>query len=116
MGILSKLFKKKVEAPHNDQAVLVYLDGQGLSEEVYSEYDTSTLEDQLMEVIELNSLGKFDGNEFGQGEAILFMYGPDAEALFTGIESILRAYPLCQKARVVIRQGGPGAPQREVHL
>ena len=43
-------------------------------------------------------------------------YGPDAERLFAAIESSLRAYPLCQHARVEIRRGPPGAPAREVRL
>lgn len=61
-------------------------------------------------------LGIFDGNGVGPGEATLFMYGPDAERLFAGIEKTLRAYPLCQNARVVIRKGGPGAEEREIRL
>jgi hypothetical protein len=32
------------------------------------------------------------------------------------IEAILRGYPLCQRARVEIRRGGPGATSREVRL
>ena len=100
----------------NEQAVLVYLDGQNLPQEVYEDYDVSTLEDQLSEVIESQSLGEFDGNEFGPDGVTLYMYSPDAEKLFSGIESVLRAYPLCQNARVVIRQGGPGSQAREIRL
>jgi hypothetical protein len=44
------------------------------------------------------------------------MHGPDAEKLFAAIEPVLRGYPLCQHARVVIRRGGPEAPSREVRL
>lgn len=52
----------------------------------------------------------------GPDRATLFQYGPDAERLFTAIEGTLRAHPLCQVARVVIRRGGPGAEEREVRL
>ena len=52
----------------------------------------------------------------GPTETTLFMYGPDAERLFAGVEATLRAYPLCRGARVVIRRGGPGAATREVRL
>jgi len=100
----------------NKQAVLVHVDGLNLSKEIYDEYDLATLEDQLIEMIESKSLGEFDGNEFGPDGAVLYMYTPSAENLFSNIEPILRAYPLCQNARVVIRQGGPGAQQREVLL
>ena len=97
----------------NDQAVLVYFDVLNLPKEINDIYD---LEDQLIEVIESKSLGEFDGNEFGPDGAVLYMYGPSAEDLFSSIEPILHANPLCQNARVVIRQGGPGAQQREVIL
>ena len=67
----------------------------------------SSIEDKLVEVLERYGLGEFDGNETGPAETILFMYGPDAERLFVGIEQTLRDYPLCQGARVEIRRGGP---------
>jgi hypothetical protein len=100
----------------NNQAVLVFLDGQNLPEEVYKEYDVSTLEDQLIEIIESQSLGEYDGNEFGPEGVVLYMYTSDAENMFSAIERILRAYPLCQNARVIIRKDGPGSQQREVLL
>ena len=99
-----------------DQTVLVHLDGQTLPAEVYRDHDLLTLEGQLSDAIEAQGLGEFDGNEIGDPGATLFMYGPDAERLFAGIEAILRAYPLCKNARVVIRRGGPGAEEREVLL
>jgi hypothetical protein len=100
----------------NNEAVLVHLDGTGLPGEVYETCDTSTLEDRLTEIVVKQGLGEFDGNESGPTETILFMYGPDAKKLFTAIEPTLRDYPLSRNARVVIRKGGPGAPQREVRL
>lgn len=117
MSFLNRLFGKKSQTPAvNDQAVLVYLDGQNLPNEIYEEHDLSTLEDLLIAEIESKGLGEFDGNEFGSNETIIYMYGPDAEALFAGIEATLRAYPLCQNARVQIRKGGPGSTAREVKL
>jgi hypothetical protein len=121
MGILKNLFGGKslatAFAPRPpDQAVLVYLRGAGLPSHVYQKFDLVTLEDQLTEKIAAGALGEFDGNEVGPTETKLFMYGPDAERLFSGIEATLRAYPLCSGARVVIRKGGPGAGQREVML
>jgi hypothetical protein len=100
----------------NEQAVLVYLDGVNLSKDIYEKYDLATLEDQLIEAIESHSLGEFDGNEVGLDRAVLYMYAPNAEALFAGIEPILLAYPLCQNAHVMVRQGGPGALAREIRL
>ena len=120
MGILKRLFGRR--SPDSDpntapqEAVLVHLDGSGLPADVNEQYDLATLEDRLIEVLSHSSLGEFDGNEVGPAEATLFMYGPDAERLFAGIESTLRAYPLCQNARVIIRRGAPGAAQREVRI
>lgn len=120
MSIFRNMFGKK--KPANDprkapeQAVLVYLDGTGLPAEVYRDCDLVTIEDRLTEIIERDGLGEFDGNEVGPAETVLFMYGPDAERLFAGIEQALREYPLCKGARIVIRRGKPGAEQREVRL
>lgn len=118
MSLFRRLFAKKPEEEpgESQQAVLVHLDGTGLPDQIYQEYDLATIEDRLNEVIEQAGLGEFDGNEIGPGETTLFMYGPDAERLFAAIEQTLRGYPLCQGARVEIRRGGPGAQQREVRL
>jgi len=119
MDFFKNLFGKK-QSPQNskpsEQAVLVYLDGSGLPDEVYEKCDLATIEDRLIEVIEQKKLGEFDGNEIGPNETTLFMYGPDAEKLFAGIESTLRNYPLCNGARVVVRHGGPGSSEKEIKL
>jgi hypothetical protein len=123
MGFLGRLFGRKASAgDHRDesgddqQAVLVHLDGTGLPDHVYQECDLETIEERLTEVIDREGLGEFDGNEIGPSETTLYMYGPDAEKLFAGIEQLLRAYPLCKGARVEIRRGGPDAESREVRL
>ena len=121
MGIFDILRGAKVEpvaetSPAEQQAVLVYLDGLGLPDEVYEACDTSTIEDLLIPVLEATGMGEFDGTESGPAETCLFMYGPDAEALFVAVEPVLVGYPLCSGARVIIRRGGPGAPERELRL
>jgi hypothetical protein len=55
-----------------EQAVLVYLDGVGLPDEVYAGYDVATLEDRLDAVVREGALGEYDGNEFGPTEVTLF--------------------------------------------
>jgi hypothetical protein len=114
MNILPKLLVKPNRGP--EQAVLVHLDGQGLPANVYEEHDLSTIEDQLEQILGRKKVGSLDGNEIGPTGATLFMYGPDAEKLFSAVRPTLEAYPLCQKARVVIRFGGPGAAERVVVL
>lgn len=100
----------------SDQAVLVYLDGVGLPDEVYEKYDLEGLETQLVAAVEQAGVGLYDGNEFGPEEVILFLYGSDAEAIFRVIEPVLRGYPLSAGARVEIRPGGPDAVAREIQL
>ncbi len=116
MGLLDLFRKKKPRGPLPEQAVIVHIRGTGLPEEVYETYDISTLQDQLREVVEKYQLGEFDGNEHGPEGTLLYMYDPDAEKLFAGVEAVLRAYPLCKEGCVVIRRGPPGSPEREVEL
>ncbi|MCC6670906.1 MAG: hypothetical protein IT458_07590 [Planctomycetes bacterium] len=99
-----------------EQAVLVHIDGVGLPDHVYEECDLATLEDRLAEALSGQRLGDVDGNEMRETTSVVFMYGPDAERMFASVEPVLRAYPLCQGARVEIRRGPPGSACREVRI
>jgi hypothetical protein len=117
MGFFNRIFGGNSTPPKAaDQAVLVHLNGTDLADEVYQQYDLAGIEDQLIQAIAAANVGEFDGNEIGPTGATLFMYGPDAERLFKVVEPVLRSYPLCQRGRVVIRHGGPGAVARELQL
>jgi len=98
------------------QAVFIHLNATDLPGEIYEKYDVATLEDSLNEVLRAKALGVFDGTESGPRETILFLYGPDAEKLFVGIEQTLRDYPLCRGAKVEIRHDGVGASSRIIRL
>lgn len=100
----------------NEQAVIIYLDRSRLQKATFEEDDLSSLQYQLISIMEAKSLGEFDGNESGPDGTRLFLYGPDADALFAGIEPTLLTYPLCAGARIAIHYGGPGAKEREVVL
>jgi tetratricopeptide (TPR) repeat protein len=93
--------------------VLVELDGIRLPESVYKDCDIATLENRLEAALEPGEQGELDGHETGPEHTTLFLYGADAEALFRAVEPVLRGYPLCQGARVTIRQG---AEQRQIVL
>lgn len=54
--------------------------------------------------VEEAGVGEVDGNGFGGGEAELFAYGPDADALFRVMEPTLRGLPF-RPAYVVLRRG-----------
>ena len=98
----------------NEEAVLVFLDGQGLSSEVYRNNDLSTLEDLVVEQIAALKVGELDGHEWSKTGTVIYLYGADAELLYSTVKPVLLSYPLCQNSRVIIRRGGPGSLQREV--
>lgn len=118
MALFGGLFGKKATptiAPA-EQAVLIRLDAVNLPQEIYDQNDLATLEDRLISALQGSGLGEFDGNEVGDGVSTLYLYGGDAEKLFTKIEPVLRNDPLCQQATVTIRKGRPGSEQRELRL
>ncbi len=98
----------------NEEAVVISLDGQGLDDVVYQTHDLSTLEDLLIEQIEPDGIGELDGHETGPTQTTIYLYGPNAEEIFSRVQPILASYPLCQNSRAVVRRGGPGSSQREV--
>ncbi len=119
MGMFAKLFGSKSAAAipsPEQQAVLIQLNGADLSQEVYESNDLMTLEDQLTESLDGSDAGELDGNEVGADGATVYLYGVNAEKLFERVEPVIRNYPLCQQATIVIRHGGPGASQREVRI
>ncbi|MFD8369176.1 hypothetical protein ACFV2Z_00130 [Streptomyces sp. NPDC059688] len=61
-------------------------------------------EEVMAAAVEEAGVGEVDGNEFGGGEALLYAYGPDADALFKVMEPTLRGLPF-RPAHVVLRQG-----------
>jgi hypothetical protein len=115
MGLFDKILGKK-EQPQPQESVIVYLDGVNLPDEVYKEWDLTTLVTPLADAVEFSHVGVFDGSETGPEVTTLYMYGPDADLIFTTIEPILREYPLCKGASVVLRKGEPGSPETEILL
>jgi hypothetical protein len=116
MGFLKKLFGGSWTTTDGEQALIVHINLSNLPAEVLEQHDLATIESDLAAAIAASSLGEFDGNEVGEETATIYMYGPDAERLFSGVEKTLRASPLCRGARAIVRSGGPGATQREVIL
>jgi len=48
--------------------------------------------DALKRAIDIAQAGQFDGDDFGQGQCILYIYGLDADSLFAAIEPVIRAH------------------------
>lgn len=67
------------------------------------------LEDQLVAAINAEGVGEFDGNEIAVSlsDGTLFMYGPDAEALFAVVRPLLSAASCLKNTRVTLRFGPP---------
>jgi hypothetical protein len=101
-----------------EQAVIVYLrlgdDGFGSPEE---REVLQALEDQMQQAIEEASAGEFDGDEFGGGRCVLFMYGPDADRLYRLIEPLLKNAPAAAGGYAIKRYGKARDPSsREVRV
>jgi hypothetical protein len=101
-----------------EQAVIVHLklsnDEFGTAEERDAIH---TLCNALERVIESTFVGEFDGDEFGEGQCSLYMYGDDADALFAAVEPLLRASRLSRRGYAVKRYGDASDPSaREVRV
>jgi hypothetical protein len=109
---------EKAASKPGEQAVLVHFDPVSAPDGKLTPKGFADLEDKLIAEIDRLSIGEFDGNEFAVDgtSATFYMYGPDADRLFAGIEPTLRSDPRCRNARVEIRRGVPGAPVREVRM
>lgn len=49
--------------------------------------------------------GEHDGNEFGEGQAVLYTYGPDADALLDAVRASFADFPVRAGAYAVKRYG-----------
>jgi hypothetical protein len=97
------------------ECLAIYLDGIGLPDEAYEKCSCDGL--AFLIAGALSSVGgEIRGSWVGRSETSIYMFGPNAETMFSTIEPILTAYPLCQNARVVIRRGNPELHPRTVRL
>lgn len=97
-----------------EQSVRIHLRGRHLPLGGYRHHELSTIDDRLRAAVE--GLGEYEGYETGPAETVFYIFGPDAEALYTRIEPILKTCPLTHDAIVIIRMGPEGAPRREVRI
>ncbi|WP_217171429.1 hypothetical protein [Streptomyces sp. AC512_CC834] len=92
------------EAETLEQAVIAHYrlsdDQYGSLAEREAIYDA---ERAMTSAVEEAGVGEVDGNEFGGGNAVLYAYGADAEALFKAMEPTLRSLPF-RPAHVVMRR------------
>ena len=101
-----------------EHAVIVHLklsDGKfGTSDE---QETIGELQDEIADAIDEANAGEFDGDEFGQGECVLFMYGSDADVLFAAVKPVLEASPCAKSGYAIKRYGEASDPKaREVKV
>jgi hypothetical protein len=67
------------------------------------------LEEQLEAAIIAAGVGEFDGNEIAVdlSDGSLYMYGPNAEALFAAVRPVLAGASCLRNTRVTLRFGPP---------
>lgn len=101
-----------------EHAVIVHLKLRNGSFGATEERKTiHSLCDEIAKAIEENDVGEFDGDEFGEGTCTLYMYGPDADALFAVTEPLLRASTASPGGHAIKRSGEAGDPSaKEVRV
>ena len=96
----------------NEQALLIHLklsDGKfGTKSEIDALF---ALQHELEADIAKVKGGDFDGNEIGEGECVFFIYGPDADKLFSSVESRLKSSPLSKGGWAIKRYGRANDPK-----
>ena len=77
-----------------------------------------SLEERLDAAITVAGVGELDGNEVATdgSDGTLYMYGPDADALFAVVRPVLEATDFMRGARVRLRYGPPADGVREVEV
>jgi hypothetical protein len=117
MGVLSKLLGTKNAArkvrPHQE-VIVHFLYGSMNLQHVYA------LEDLLRMAISDASAGEYDVREMSDdcSDGNLYMYGPDAEALYRAISPVLAGCSFIHGATVTLRFGPPKrkTPKRIIQI
>jgi hypothetical protein len=116
MGLLSKVFGGKSQPDDKpvEHAVVVNFDYGGSTDL----QPIFALEEKLEAAIDAAKAGEYDGNEVAVdgSDGSLYMYGPDADRLFSVVRPVLEACIFMRGARVKLRYGPPQDGVRERHV
>jgi hypothetical protein len=122
MGIFRNLFNKKPNSkPSTDQKVdsegehAVIIRFSYLHQTMEPIYE---LEDKLVTAVSKNKVGEYDGHEIATdyNDAVLYLYGPNAEMLFKTIRPILKSADFLQGAIAKLRFGPPKDGVKEIEI
>ena len=117
MGFFSKLSCEdgSNDVSGSEQAVIVHFN--------YGQTDLDPLfaiERQLEKAVTEADVGEYDGNEVATdgSDGYLYMYGPDADALFAVVRPILESVPFMKGSVAHLRYGPPedGVPEVEITI
>ena len=72
----------------------------------------------MIDALDGKNVGELDGHEIAidGSDGFLFLYGPDADALFAAIEPVLRKSPVMPGADATLRYGDPDAADLKQRL
>jgi hypothetical protein len=95
------------------QCLAIYLDGTSLPDEVYANLD---FDEVVTAIGTAAGPDSYHGCWQGPEESGLYFFGGDAEQMFARVEPVLRALPIGQNARVVVRHGKDNPQPRTVRM
>ena len=119
MGLLKKLLggNNIQSTKPSDEWIAVYLKVSNDEYSTEEERDSfHQFTDKLAEVILNSGAGVFDGDEFGNGECGLFMYGPNADRLFNVVEPLLRGWTPLAGGYAIKRYGAPAGQSERIEF
>jgi len=90
------------------EGLSLYLDGVSLPAEVYEQLDIHGFVEQLAKATESVG-GEPRATWDGPTESAFHHFGPSADAMLNAIRPLIDTHPICQNARIVLRQGPHGA-------
>jgi hypothetical protein len=106
MGFWRRLFHTRSAPTSGQEWIAVHFKLSGGKFGTTDERDMAhAFSDKLASVIEESQAGIFDGDEFGAGEGVFFMYGPDANRLFDVVYPLLKTWEPLRGGYAIKRYG-----------
>ena len=107
--------KDRSDSTASEHAVLIHIPADDPRFD-YESFGLDQVEDPIIVALEREGIGELDGNMIGGDEAIIYLYGRDADRVYDAIAPVLGCLALPHGTVVVKRYGGPGAKTVRVPL
>lgn len=105
-------FSHKKEAQQDsfvyDQAVIITIPQASEIGDEGAYEEVADFEEKIASLLPENS--GIDGHEFGENEATIYIYGPDADAIYDAIKSEISSFFSGCGARATLQYGQPDDP------